>query len=57
MGERRQDPHLGRVQFILSDDLDGDLAATLALNSLVDIGESTVTHLFNESEALQTLTY
>ena len=47
--------HLRVVQLVLSDDLDCDLAAGLAVDGLVDIGESTISHLFNKSETFQSL--
>jgi len=43
------------VQFILSDNLDGNLSTSLALDSLVDVREGTVTHLFDKSETLESL--
>lgn len=44
-------PHLRVVQLVLSHNLDGAYAASLALDSLVDIRESSVSHLLNQSEA------
>jgi hypothetical protein len=39
--------HLCVVQFILSDDLDGDLSTGFSLDRLVDVRESTISHLLN----------
>jgi hypothetical protein len=52
---RNRDTHLRMVQFIFSDYFHGNLSASLSVDSLVDIGESTVTHLLNESETLESL--
>jgi len=46
---------LGRVEFVLSNDFDGDLSASLLLQSFVDVGESAVTHLLEEPIVFQTL--
>jgi hypothetical protein len=52
---RKALPHLGRVEFVLSNDFDGDLSASLLLQSFVDVGESAVTHLLEEPIVFQTL--
>ena len=48
----KEDTHLRMVQFILSDNLNSDLSASLSLDGLVDVRESTITHLFDQSETL-----
>ena len=39
--------HLCMIQLILSNNLDSDLSTSLSLDGLVDIGESTITHLLD----------
>ena len=48
----KEDTHLRMVQFILSDNLDSDLSTSLSLDGLVDVRESTITHLLDQSETL-----
>jgi hypothetical protein len=43
----KDDTHLRMVQFILSNNLDGDFSTSLSLDRLVNVRESTITHLFN----------
>lgn len=45
-------PYLRVVQLVLSHNLDGAFATRLALDGLVDIRESTVAHLFDQTESL-----
>lgn len=51
----KEDTHLRMVQFILSNDLDSYLSTSLSLDRLVDVRESTITHLLNQSETFQSL--
>ena len=39
--------HLCMIQLILSNNLDSDLSTSLSFDGLVDIGESTITHLLD----------
>jgi hypothetical protein len=43
------------IQFVLAHDFDSDLKASLAVDSFVNVGECTITHLFDESETLESL--
>jgi hypothetical protein len=47
--------HLRRVEFILSDNLDGAFTTSLALDCLVDVGKGTVAHLLDQLELFQSL--